>query len=151
MKIQIDSIKKNYPTRLLQLADPSEKLAYLEQGHVYVATDEGDAVPIAVYVLLELGEGVAEIKNIAVSQHRQGQGIGKKMLDHAAQTAKQMGCQSLLIGTGNSSLGQLGLYQKMGFELDSIKKDYFLQNYAEPIIENGIQCKHMVMLRKPLN
>jgi len=40
----------------------------------------------------------------------------------------------------------LAFYQRFGFRVDSILKDYFIINYDEPIFENGIQLKDMLRL-----
>lgn len=59
-----------------------------------------------------------------------------------------MGCTNLITGTGNSRIGQLDLYQKEGFDIPKIVKNFFLKNYKEPIFENGIQYKHRFKLEK---
>ncbi|MNE59655.1 putative N-acetyltransferase YvbK [compost metagenome] len=105
---------------------------------------------IGVYALLPLDNGVAEIKNIAVHNDCQGKGIGKLLLNNAIQVASEKQFETLIIGTANSSVGQLYLYQKCGFEIASIKKNFFLENYPDPIFENGIQCKHMIIPAKNL-
>ena len=69
----------------------------------------------------------------------------KKLINEVKQQAVNQGVKTLIVGTGNSSLSQLGLYQKCGFRLDHIIRDFF-KNYPEPIFENGIQCIDMVML-----
>jgi len=50
----------------------------------------------------------------------------------------------------HSSLGQLKLYRKLGFNLTEIKKNFFLDHYTEPIFENGIQAKDMLILTRSL-
>ncbi|GMQ30855.1 hypothetical protein [Algoriphagus confluentis] len=55
---------------------------------------------------------------------------------------------SLLDHTNNYS--QLALYQKTGYEIVGIEKDFFIQNYPEPIFENGIPCKHKIILEKTM-
>jgi len=45
---------------------------------------------------------------------------------------------------------QLHIYQKAGFEMDRIKKNFYLDNYPTPIFENGLLLKHMVILKKKL-
>ena len=62
-------------------------------------------------------ELAVEIKNIAVREDRQGQGLGKKLLQEAIRVAKNKGYERIEIGTGNSSIGQLALYQKCGFRI----------------------------------
>ena len=44
----------------------------------------------------------------------------------------------------------LALYQKMGFEMDSIRKGFFIDNYPEPMYENGILVRDMVVLKRKL-
>ena len=56
-------------------------------------------------------------------------------------------CTVLEVGTANAGTGQLAFYQKCGFEIDGIDRDFFRRNYPDPIFENGIECRHMVRLR----
>ncbi|MEC5145572.1 GNAT family N-acetyltransferase [Chitinophaga sp. 212800010-3] len=152
---QVTTIRKlapgdNMPYDLLLLADPSVTMinAYLSLGEVYVMEKEKQV--IGVYVLVKEGEDT-EIRNIAVNQAWQGKGLGKILLQDAAQRARANGSRSLFIGTGNSSIAQLYLYQRQGFEISAVRKNYFTLHYDEPIYENGIQCKHMIVLEKTLN
>ena len=59
--------------------------------------------------------------------------------------------QQLLVSTGDSSIGQLALYQKCGFRIESIERDYFIRHYPEVIIENGIQCRDRICLTQNLS
>lgn len=137
------------PYELLLLADPARELidSYIFDATCYVAYL--DHTQVGVYALLEQ-EDIAEIKNIAVADQYQGKGIGKYLLHHACQTAKEHGWTRIRIGTGNSSIGQLYLYQQQGFEITGVVKDFFTQHYPDPIYENGIACKHMILLEKTL-
>lgn len=91
-----------------------------------------------------------ELVNIAVAEARQGQGLGKRLVLHAIEQAKLLGYRTLEIGTGNSSVGQLALYQKCGFRITGVDRDFFLRHYDEPIFENGIQVIDMVRLSQDL-
>lgn len=135
------------PYELLLLADPSRELvdAYIAEGECYVAEENGEI--IGVFVAVALSTNTIEIKNIAVREDQQGQGLGKKLLYEAIAVAKSNGYAHIEIGTGNSSIGQLALYQKCGFRISSVLKDFFVQHYDEIIMENGIQCKDMIRLR----
>lgn len=134
------------PMELLLEADPSESMirSYLSEGNCYVA-EAGDKL-VGVYVLTPLSQTAAEIKNIAVAQTVRGQGLGKKLVLHALAEAERLGYGTVEIGTGNSSLDQLALYQKCGFRIVSIDQDFFARHYDEPIIENGIVCRDMIRL-----
>jgi len=131
---------------LLLLADPSEKLIreYCQNGLIFSMYKDNEL--IGMMVLLPFSEEGIEIKNIAVDESYQGKGYGKQFLKHGIGFAKQNEYKRIRIGTGNSSLVQLGLYQKCGFRMVNIDKDFFTRNYEEAIVENGIQCRDMVIL-----
>jgi len=141
---------KEIPYDLLLLADESIGAIqkYIHQSDIYVYRHDGKI--IGTYVMQAVDDHTIEIKNIAVDQSFQGHGIGRKLLGDAIDRAKEKGFKRIIIGTGNASIKQLYLYQKVGFEIYDIKRGFFLDNYPEPIFENGIQLKHMVMLEMDL-
>ncbi|MBS1585070.1 MAG: GNAT family N-acetyltransferase [Bacteroidetes bacterium] len=138
------------PYELLLDADPSREMVdgYLGASEAYVAVYKNETVGI--YVLHPVNASVAEIKNIAVAGRYQGRGIGKLLLNDAERRARAYGFKVVQIGTGNSSTGPLALYQKRGFEIKDIKRNFFIDNYAEPLFEDGIRVKHMIVLEKEL-
>jgi len=142
--------KEPIPYELLLDADPSMEAIerYLPFSEIHVATLK-DKV-IGTIVLYPLNANELEIKNIAVEESLQGNGIGGLMLKYATEIAIVKRAKSLVIGTANSSVAQLYLYQRNGFEITGIKQNFFLDNYPEPIFENDIQCKHLIMLSKQL-
>jgi ribosomal protein S18 acetylase RimI-like enzyme len=79
-----------------------------------------------------------------------GKGIGKQLVLHAIETARSRGNKTIEIGTGNSGIGQLALYQKCGFRIVGVDIDFFVRHYSEAIYENGIQCRDMIRLSKDL-
>jgi len=131
---------------LLLLADPSVGLImeYLADGTLFSA--RWDGVVVVVFVLLPLDDARWELKNIAVAPEWQKKGVGKALLYAAIAEARRAGVVQLDVGTGNSSLDQLAFYQKAGFRMHRIARNYFTLNYPEPIFENGIQCRDMVVL-----
>ncbi|MGG4265952.1 GNAT family N-acetyltransferase [Peribacillus simplex] len=150
MKIRGLLVDESPPMHLLLLADPSKELvkAYLESGTCFVA--EMDKQIIGVYVLLQKGPQLIEIMNIAVDERYHGRGIGKQLIEHAINYAREQGYKMMEIGTGNSGIGQLALYQKCGFRITGVDRDFFNRNYSEAIYENGIQCQDMVRLSQSL-
>ncbi|MGG4220356.1 GNAT family N-acetyltransferase [Paenibacillus jamilae] len=142
---------ENYPLELLLLADPSRQLVeeYLKRGQCYVA--EVDDQIVGVYVLLPTRPKTIEVVNIAVAEVMHGKGIGRQLVTHAIETARAQGYTTLEIGTGNSSIGQLALYQKCGFRIVGVDLDFFVRhNYVEEIYENGIQCRDMIRMSQDL-
>ncbi|GAB2787384.1 GNAT family N-acetyltransferase [Rhabdobacter roseus] len=143
--------KEAAPFGLLLLADPSSERIqqYLPLSEVYVARFRQEVV--GVYVLCPQEEGLVEIKNLAVKEKYQGKGVGQALLQHAIQKAQSQGFREISIGTANSSVGQLYLYQKMGFEMTSLRKNFFIENYPHPLYEHGLLVKHMIMLTRYLS
>ncbi|OZI11125.1 GNAT family N-acetyltransferase [Bacillaceae bacterium SAS-127] len=150
--MQIRKLNQNeeLPIELLLLADPSEKLVkeYVSRGECFVA-QVGQKI-VGVYVLLPTRPETVELVNIAVAEGEHGKGIGKQLVKDAIQQAKVQGYKTIEIGTGNSSIGQLALYQKYGFRMIGIDQDFFTRHYSEEIFENGIQCRDMVRLSQDL-
>lgn len=137
---------ERYPWDLLLLADPSRELieGYLKESVVLGLYESGEIE--GVVVATPLSPTSWEIKNIAVGPSVQGKGKGKLLLQEALQTCQRRGAVEIWIGTGNSSVKQLGLYQKLGFRMVAIDRDFFVRNYTAPIFENGIECRDMVRL-----
>ena len=129
---------------LLLTADPDESAirSYLRESKVLVCVDEGRCIGIALLMILN---DQYELKNIAVSDDHQGKGLAKLLITEIRLLAKSLGAVRLEVGTGNSSLSQLALYQKCGFRMFEIIPGYF-ESYPEPIFENGIRCIDMVRL-----
>ncbi len=148
----IRQLRKNEetPFGLLLLADETVEAInkYISDSEIYVF--EKDEKIIALYVLKVLDNERIEIKNIAVEDSFQGKGIGSLLLRDASERATKRGFKFLFIGTGDASIKQLYLYQKEGFEMSKIIKNFFIDNYPAPIYENGLQLKHMIVLQKSL-
>lgn len=136
------------PYQLLFLADPSKEMVdlYFDYTYTYVADIESQIV--GVVVLYPLDDNVIEIKNIAVVSEYQEKGIGTALLSHIFTLMKNKGFIKLIIGTANTSMIPLQFYQKMGFKIYSIKKNFFIDHYSEPIFEDGDQCVDLIMLEK---
>ncbi|MFX3675001.1 MAG: GNAT family N-acetyltransferase [Paenisporosarcina sp.] len=134
------------PWDLLLLADPSRLIveSYVKSGVVYVG-EESEEV-IGVYVLKETEKVVVEVMNLAVQESFQNKGLGKQLLAHAIEEASKRGYAQIEIGTGNSSISQLRLYQQCGFRIVGVDFDYFTRNYDEPLYENGLLCRDMIRL-----
>ena len=131
-------------------ADPSMEVisTYLDLSEIYVALLE-DKI-IGTFVLYPVDDDTLEIKNIAVDEGLQRRGIGKLLLNKAEQISVSKGAKKIDIATSNASFEALSLYQKAGFDMHSLKKNFIIENYPEPLFDNGIQCRHMIVLTKYL-
>ncbi|MEO7910527.1 MAG: GNAT family N-acetyltransferase [Roseiflexaceae bacterium] len=90
-----------------------------------------------------------EIMELAVAPERHSQGIGRAIVAWLIDEARRRGKTAVLVGTANSSIGNIAFYQKVGFRMDHVRKDYF-RYYREPHYENGIQIRDMLVFRHDL-
>ena len=143
------------PWHLLLLADPSRERVkrYLPGSTCFGArqttqfTPSGLGALIGVCVLVPEGDGLHrwELMNMAVSTAWQSKGIGSALLQRAIREMRERGVQQLDVGTGSFG-DQLLVYQRLGFRVTDIERDFFLQNYTTPLWERGVQHKDMLKL-----
>lgn len=136
---------EDVPWDLLLVADPSKKAIkkYLDAGEIFLAFMNAELIGVSV---ITMTDDVAELKNVAIQEKHRGKGFGRQLILHAIDYAKYKKAHRIEVGTGNSSHLQLALYQKCGFKIAGIEKDFFVKNYKDPIFENGIQCVDMIRL-----
>ncbi|WP_438313017.1 GNAT family N-acetyltransferase [Sporosarcina sp. FA9] len=138
------------PMELLLLADPAREIVeeYVQRGECFIAEIEQQT--IGVYVLLPTRPETVELVNVAVVEGLRGRGIGKSLVLNAISVAKIKGYKTIEIGTGNSSVGQLVLYQQCGFRIIGVDPNFFVRHYSGKIFENGIWCRDMIRLSQDL-
>lgn len=132
--------------QLLLSADPNQSLIddYLPRSFCFEYLLNNACVGII--VLLPTHPKTLEIVNLAIDPSYQNQGLGHEMLHFALNFAKNKQIHTLEIGTGSTSFQQLYLYQKFGFRVTGINKNFFIHHYKEPIIENNLILKDMLRL-----
>lgn len=143
---QVTGDKKQY-LPLLLLADEQESMIdrYLERGTMFVLDDGGVKGEC---VVTDEGDGVLEIKNLAVEPACHKMGYGKALIDYVA--AKYRGQFSVLqVGTGDSPL-TIPFYEACGFVRSHKVENFFTENYDHPIYEGGKQLIDMIYLQKKL-
>jgi ribosomal protein S18 acetylase RimI-like enzyme len=138
------------PWELLLDADPSRSRieSYLSETLTRIAKRDDDV--IGVYALKQMDAITFELMNIAVAEAYQGTGLGRRLLGHSIGLAESNGARVVDVGTGNSSFSALRFYQRAGFRVVGVERDFFTNNYAEPIVEDGIRCVDMIRLRLEL-
>lgn len=153
MSVQLQVVGNERRLELLPyllLADESESVVkeYITAGEMYSIIHGGGSMA-GVALFVEESEGVIELKNIALVPHFRERGLGKKVLALACEIYCEKGFHKMIVGTANSSIANIAFYQKAGFRLAEIRKDFFLK-YPEPIFEDGIQAVDMVMFERLL-
>lgn len=138
--------KLNYK-ELLLLADEQWNIVekYLHRGEMYVLSK--DEVIGSCIVTYE-GNGNYELKSLAVYPCYQRQGYGKQLIEFILQYYKSKG-HIMYVGTGASPI-TLGFYKHCGFKYSHSVKNFFIDNYDEPIFEAGVQLVDMIYLKHEL-
>jgi ribosomal protein S18 acetylase RimI-like enzyme len=133
------------PLDLLLLADPSEAnvRSYLAQSRCFAASENGAVVGAC--AVQPLDSGGQELMCIAVHPDRQKSGIGTALLKWVIDFYRKSGAGRLEVGTGTFGY-QLAFYQRQGFRVTAIDRNFFIHNYPEPIFEDGIQLFDMLRL-----
>lgn len=144
---QIFQDKKQY-LDLLLLGDEQESMIdqYLDRGEMFALFDGGLR---AVCVVTNEGDGLYEIKNIAVDPSYQGMGYGKQLIFYLFDHYRSV-CSVMQVGTGDSP-ATVPFYLKCGFEISHRVKNFFVDHYDHPIFEGGKQLVDMVYLKKSLS
>ena len=142
--IEIKENKKQFLSLLL-LADEQEDMIdkYLERGTMYVLDENGVKCEC---VVTDEGSGILEIKNLATEPEFQGKGYGKTMINFITRKYKN-NYSILQVGTGDSPM-TIPFYEKCGFVRSHVVKNFFIDNYDHPIIEDGVQLVDMIYLQR---
>lgn len=139
--------KKRY-LPLLLLADEQESMIdrYLDRGTMFVLIDSGAVKGEC--VVTDEGQGVLEIKNLAVESACHRMGYGKALIEYVAANYQEQ-YSILQVGTGDSPL-TVPFYEKCGFVRSHRVENFFVEHYDHPIIEGGIRLIDMIYLQRKL-
>jgi ribosomal protein S18 acetylase RimI-like enzyme len=139
---------------LFHLADDSveQVLRYYQTG-VLFALDGADGQPVGIVLVVDKSDGSAELKAVAVEESLHGQGVGTRLLCAVLHELRSRGVRRVVVGTSSSGIGQLAYYQKAGFRLAWVERDFFSTNrgYPADLAENGILVRDMVWMDQELD
>jgi ribosomal protein S18 acetylase RimI-like enzyme len=134
---------------LLLLADESQEQvrSYMQLGDLF-AFVERDGRAVGIVLTIPGEDGSAELKAVAVDAARQNLGIGRRMLAAVLEELRRQGVRRAVVGTANAGIGQLAYYQKAGFRLLRIERDFFspARGYPAVMEDNGIRLRDMVWM-----
>jgi GNAT superfamily N-acetyltransferase len=94
------------------LADPQGNI--LDRGgRIFFAVRNGEMLGCC--ALLAMGSGEYEVAKMAVTEAAQGQGIGRRLLEHAIAAARADGATVLHLETNRKLTPAIRLYESVGF------------------------------------
>jgi len=88
----------------------------------WVFSDEDEVIG---YGLFSIAASEAHILNLGIKPARQGQGLGRRMLEHLLKEAQAEKAISAYLEVRVSNEIAFHLYQKMGFTVIGHRKDYY--------------------------
>lgn len=134
---------------LLLLADESlqQVRSYIDHGDLF-AFVERDGATVGIVLTIPEADGSVELRAVAVDEARQNLGIGSRMLAAVLDELRRRGVPRAVVGTANAGIGQLAYYQKAGFRLLRIERDFFspARGYPAVMEDNGIRLRDMVWM-----
>ena len=129
-EMEIDDLSQVMEIENATFAVPWTEMGYFsflmrEDTLFLVAEEEGKILGYC-GLLMVLDEG--DITNVAVEKSRRGQGIGEALVRELAARAARRGIALLHLEVRQSNQAARGLYRKLGFLEDGLRKGY----YEEP-------------------
>jgi GNAT superfamily N-acetyltransferase len=131
---------------LFALADdsPAAVRAYRELGRVLVARD-GEVVVGHAHLVGGDGGDEVELKSLAVREQRQGEGIGRLLVERAAGKCRAEGHPMLVVATAAADTRVLRFYQLLGFRMLRVERDAFTPETGYPPVDvDGIPLRDRV-------
>ncbi|MDT8406136.1 MAG: ribosomal protein S18-alanine N-acetyltransferase [Methylococcales bacterium] len=77
------------------------------------------------YGITSMAAGEAHILNVSIHPDAQGQGFGRKLLQHQIAQARHRKIEAVFLEVRPSNPGAIALYQSLGFEQVGLRKDYY--------------------------
>jgi ribosomal protein S18 acetylase RimI-like enzyme len=134
-------------TPLLLLAEPSAsalRWSLENLSDTVYRMDLRDALAGAATVRWE--DEPSEIVELAVAAGVQGRGLGRRLVRWLLDEAVRRGRRVVEVGTSNASIGNIAFYQKCGFRMERVRKDYFWYDRTGRV-ENGIEVRDLLVFR----
>lgn len=120
LKEPIKTLNLEWLHKYFKVEPKDEKVLSDPQGEII---DKGGMIFYAQYnnnivgtvSLLKIDDATFELTKMAVSDGNQGLGIGKKLMEHCLNEAKEKGIQKLILYSNRKLLPAIHLYESFGF------------------------------------
>ncbi len=134
---------------LFGLADSSAThiATYVSLGEIFVARDGSDIVGHAQVVDVDEVSAL-ELKSLAVLEARQGEGIGRELVEAVIASCRERKAHRLIVSTAAAAVTTLRFYQRRGFRMFRVVQDAFgpATGYPEGLLLDGIPLRDQVFL-----
>lgn len=86
---------------------------------------EDDTGRLCAYAFVTLVAGEAQVLNICVDPAMQGRGLGRMLMEHVMQVARDELCTIVLLEVRRSNQVARRLYERLGFATLGVRKGYY--------------------------
>jgi [ribosomal protein S18]-alanine N-acetyltransferase len=104
----------------------------LANGHHYVAALDGDTV--LGYAGMALSPPDAWVNTIAVHRDHQRGGIGRTLLDHLLEYARDHGATQTLLEVAADNGPAQRMYDRYGFDVVGVRRGYYQQTNIDALV-----------------
>lgn len=113
-----------FPTDHWKTADWEELLA--DERAVYYAMTDGNRIVGDIFIYDWQGENdYIKVMNLAVHPEYRGRGIGRRLLENAAERMREAGLARVLGETRESNAAMRHIFEECGYRLNRIEQDYY--------------------------
>ena len=92
-------------------------------GIVLLTMTEG--VEVIGYAVLWCIVDQGELANIAIAEHRRGEGLGAHLLRSVLDAARDRGVEKLFLEVRESNAAALAMYDRFGFDRVGVRRNYY--------------------------
>jgi ribosomal protein S18 acetylase RimI-like enzyme len=143
--------RRPYVDLLREAEDSTSEIeSYLDSGELFLYAD-GEAV-VGHVLVTPLGPDEQELKNLAIVEGRRRLGLGRSMIGAVLAELGARGVRRVEVATSGADTGNLEFYQRCGFRLLRIERDYFspARGYPEGFSLFGLPASDLVVLDQTL-
>lgn len=140
---------------LMRLADDSvaEIEAYRDRGTLFGLVAPQGGSPRGMVLADQYEDpNTVRLLSVAIAEALQGRGLGSRMLREVLDRLRAQGWRRVVVSTATSGVAVLGFYQRLGFRMLRIDRDWFSpqRGYPPGLEEGGIPVRDQVWLDRPL-
>ena len=143
--------RRPYVELLREAEDSTSEIeSYLDRGDLFLYGD-GELV-IGHVLVTPLGSDEQELKNLAIVEGQRRLGFGRSMIGAVLTELRARGVRRVEVATSGADTGNLEFYQRCGFRLLRIERDYFspARGYPEGFSLFGLPASDLVVLDQTL-
>jgi ribosomal protein S18 acetylase RimI-like enzyme len=93
---------------------------YVLPGHRVVVAEYGGAI-VGAGTLVEEAVGIGRLVRMSVARGQRGRGIGRKLVSHLLDEARNRGYRRVLVETTDDWQDAIGLYRACGFQTEGFR------------------------------